>query len=131
MGERAGEGDGAYGIEAAGESEHRERAVKDGSFLSPAWEAVGPGQDPRCVRGYVLEVSASVEGGRLSVYWQYSRNLHLKGTIEGVSGAFREAIDRIIAWCSERGSREKVAGRYPLSGLSEKQLERVLLELHN
>jgi hypothetical protein len=49
----------------------------------------------------------------------------------GVSGAFREAIDRIIAWCSERGSREKVAGRYPLSGLSEKQLERVLRELHN
>ena len=68
-----------------------------GSFLRPARESAGPGRDPRQPRQYLLEISGSVAGGRLSLVWTYSENRHHRATIAALAERFVAALGLLIA----------------------------------
>jgi len=60
---------------------------------------------PRARRTHLVDVTASVSGGRLQAEWTYSEARHRRGTIEALAGSWLDALRAIIAHClsSEAG----------------------------
>lgn len=82
----------------------------------------GPGNG----RGHLLEVNAFVAGDRLELHWNFSRNVHLRATIEGVARAHVEALRELIAHCVAPGSGGYTPSDFPDAGLSQEELDRFM-----
>ncbi|HSF43791.1 MAG TPA: non-ribosomal peptide synthase/polyketide synthase [Thermoanaerobaculia bacterium] len=99
------------------------------SLFSPLREPEGAGQTPRERRTHLLEITASVIGGRLVVTWLYSHRLHRPETIERLAEGFLEHLRDLIAHC--RAAVESRSARYtpsdfPLARLGQDDLDRLL-----
>jgi amino acid adenylation domain-containing protein/non-ribosomal peptide synthase protein (TIGR01720 family) len=80
-----------------------------GPLLGYAGESVGPMTAPGRPRPYKLEVTALVSRGKLRVTWAYSRNLHLRQTVERLAAC---ALTRLRQTLSAPAVYESA---YPLS----------------
>src|SRR4029078_10673407 len=65
----------------------------------PVDEATGPDHAPNLRRPHLIVVNGAVQGGRLTLSWQYSRDLHRRETIAALAERYRQALDRIIDHC--------------------------------
>jgi amino acid adenylation domain-containing protein/non-ribosomal peptide synthase protein (TIGR01720 family) len=108
-----------------------DQVLKPDSVLGSAAESVGPEQHPYSRRTHVLVLSAAVANGRLSIVWQYSRNLHRKETIERLANSFHQVLEQTVAACSENLSDGSDVAKFPLSGLNKKQLGKVMQRLRD
>jgi amino acid adenylation domain-containing protein/non-ribosomal peptide synthase protein (TIGR01720 family) len=95
----------------------------------PAREAHGLDRNPLGRRENLLEANAAVSGGRLSVAWTYSRNLHRPETIARFSGLYLDALRDIIAHCLSPEAGSFTPSDFPLAGLDQKKLDKVLSKL--
>jgi amino acid adenylation domain-containing protein/non-ribosomal peptide synthase protein (TIGR01720 family) len=68
-----------------------------GALLRPAAVPTGPAHAPRQRRSLVLEITARVDDGRLTVAWVYSDRLHHRATIERFADGFVAAVGGLIA----------------------------------
>jgi non-ribosomal peptide synthase protein (TIGR01720 family) len=83
----------------------------------PAWEAIGPMRSPEGTRGHLLEVEASVIGGRLLVDWIHNPRVHRPETIAALANRFLETLQRLIAACRQPEGRADAPVGSPLAGL--------------
>jgi non-ribosomal peptide synthase protein (TIGR01720 family) len=66
-------------------------------LFQSAPESVGPSQHDDERRAFLLDVTAIVLDGCLSIDWIYSRHVHRRDTIERVAQEFLDALQRLIA----------------------------------
>jgi amino acid adenylation domain-containing protein/non-ribosomal peptide synthase protein (TIGR01720 family) len=74
-------------------------------------------------RSHVLEVEGRVEGGRLQVWWNYSRDVHREDTIAAVAGNFLEELKEIIEHCVAPGTGGFTPSDFPLARLDQHSLD--------
>jgi amino acid adenylation domain-containing protein/non-ribosomal peptide synthase protein (TIGR01720 family) len=96
-----------------------------GELLAPAREMVGSLQSARGRRPYLLEIDASVVGGRLETAWIYSSTIHRESTIGAVVQGFLDALRELIAGCQSRRDRDHSPVDFPQAGLSRTELDRL------
>ena len=106
-----------------------DQALPGDAWLTGAVEPVGPTRSPRALRHHTLDVTGAVAGGRLSIDWSYSANLHRAETVEAMAGRFLDSLRALIAHCRDVLSRG-IAGYTPsdfsLAGLDSAGLEGLL-----
>jgi len=61
--------------------------------------------------------------------WTYSENLHRRATIERLVQDFAEALRAIIAHCQSPEAGGVTPSDFPLAGLDQKKLDKVLAKL--
>jgi amino acid adenylation domain-containing protein/non-ribosomal peptide synthase protein (TIGR01720 family) len=90
-----------------------------------AAESAGAPRHAAQPRPYLLEIAASVAGGRLRATWTYGGNRHLRSTVEALAAAFIAALNRLVehARCAEAAY---IPSDFPLAHLAQADLEYVL-----
>ena len=88
-------------------------------------EPAGAGRSLEDIRTHVLGVGAAVMGGRLSMSWNFSKNLHRRGTIERVALRYQQLLARLIDDLG-KAHRATVATDFPELNLSSAELGRAL-----
>ncbi|HWS56837.1 MAG TPA: condensation domain-containing protein, partial [Pyrinomonadaceae bacterium] len=86
----------------------------------------GPTRSPRQRRRHLLELNASVAGGRLRVDWHYSANRHERATVEAWAAAFVEALRSLVAHCLSAEAGGYTPSDFPLAGLDQGQIDRMV-----
>lgn len=76
-------------------------------------------------RSHLLEVEARVHGGRLQVQWIYSREIHLRTTIEQLAKLFVAALGEIIQHCLAPGAGGFTPSDFPLARLDQQMIDRL------
>ena len=89
----------------------------------------GAARSPRSMRRHVLDVQASVEDGRLHVDWYYSENLHERSTIDRLAASFLDALRELVSHGRTTTPADLSAADFPLSGLDQERLGRILTRL--
>ncbi|HEX6040790.1 condensation domain-containing protein, partial [Longimicrobium sp.] len=79
-------------------------------------------------RGHLLDVGAAVAGGCLRVSWTYDEATHARETVQGLAGAYADALREIIAHCREAGAGGFTPSDFPLAGLAQGELDAVLAD---
>jgi amino acid adenylation domain-containing protein/non-ribosomal peptide synthase protein (TIGR01720 family) len=102
-----------------------DQVLTESPLFTPARERGGATQSARQEREHLLEVNASVAGGRLRIGWTYSANVHHRETIERLADTF---VARLRTLISESRTVESVLytpSDFPLAGLDRNQLARL------
>ncbi|WP_201376287.1 non-ribosomal peptide synthase/polyketide synthase [Ktedonobacter robiniae] len=86
----------------------------------------GPAQGPRNERSHVLEINASIVDGRLHAIWQYSEQIHHVQTIQTVADLFVAALRALIAHCHSLAVGGYTPSDFPLAGLRQEQLDKLV-----
>ena len=97
-----------------------------GAFFALAPEPAGAEVDPRGVRPALLNVNAAVTGGRLSVSWTYGSAVHRAETVERLAARYLDELRAIVAHCRTPGAGGYTPSDFPLAGLGQEALDRVL-----
>jgi non-ribosomal peptide synthase protein (TIGR01720 family) len=96
---------------------------EEAGLFRMATESMGPAQDETDPRSHLLEVNALISGGRLSVGWSYSTEVHKPETIKAVVDQFaaevRAFVDRRATGVTEIDT-----------DLSTEEFSDLLAELH-
>jgi len=81
-------------------------------------------------RPYLIEVSAAIEQGELTVVWAFSRNRHRAETIERLAGRFLADLEELISHCVSPEAGSFTPSDFPDANLSQSELD-TLLERFN
>lgn len=95
-----------------------------------ASESVGPNRSPRAWRTHVLDVAASVVGGRLNLFWTYSEELHERATIERLAHEYLAALRAIVSHCTSPDAGGYTPSDFPEAGLNQQELDSLLAEIN-
>ncbi|PYB95761.1 non-ribosomal peptide synthetase, partial [Pseudomonas protegens] len=107
----------------------------DGSFddpqamFAPANEAKGDDQSPQAPLGNWLTLNGQVYGGELSLGWNFSQAMFETATIQRLADEYARELQALIEHCSQPEQRGATPSDFPLSGLSQQQLDRLPLTL--
>ncbi len=96
------------------------------STLAPAPEMPGRDRAASNRRDHLLDVTAAVAGGRLSVSWTFSRAAHDEATVRQLADWHIEALQALIAHCRSPEAGAYTPSDFPLAELDQKQLDKVL-----
>jgi non-ribosomal peptide synthase protein (TIGR01720 family) len=100
---------------------------RDGGLFKMAGERMGAAQDENEQRSHQLEVTAWVNGGRLSVSWSYSEDVYRAETIKSIVERFEAEVRTVI-----ESHGRKIEGKNGAVGvtidtdLSPQELDRIL-----
>ncbi len=88
--------------------------------------AMGADQGRGGRRPHLIDINSGVSDGRLWLTWTYSRNRHLRTTIEGLAGAFLEQLEALIIHCCSPPAGGSTPSDFPLAELDQQQLDRLI-----
>ena len=100
-------------------------AAPGAALFVSARDADGPARSPRAPRRYLFEINGGVAGGRLSLAWTYSENLHERATVEWLARAYADALRAVIAHRASAGASRYAPSDFPLARLGRGELERL------
>jgi non-ribosomal peptide synthase protein (TIGR01720 family) len=100
-----------------------EQGVEEGEMLRLTSKTLGRVRGERNERRYLLDVEASVTGGRLRVEWEYNERVHRRETIERLAGAYLVALERLIDHCLSEGAGGFIPSDFPDAELSQTDLD--------
>jgi non-ribosomal peptide synthase protein (TIGR01720 family) len=83
-----------------------DQALPEKAPVRGARESAGPGRSARARRHHLLDVLASVVGGRLSARFVYAETRHRRETVEALAERFIESLRALIAHCLEPDAGE-------------------------
>jgi non-ribosomal peptide synthase protein (TIGR01720 family) len=89
-------------------------------------ERKGPAQDPGSRRQHLIEIDASVSGGRLRTSWVYGTDVHREATIRRLAERFVAAVGEVVAHVTGRTSDAYTPADFDLADLNQEQLDAVL-----
>ncbi|MET0649247.1 MAG: amino acid adenylation domain-containing protein [Pyrinomonadaceae bacterium] len=89
----------------------------------------GPTKSPRGTRRYLIEINGGAAGGRLSMAWTYSENLHRRETVEGFAAGFIRALEAIVDHCLSPEAGGVTPSDFALAGVSQSELDSLVAEL--
>ncbi|MBV4456047.1 non-ribosomal peptide synthetase [Pseudomonas azadiae] len=101
----------------------------DGSFdqpdglFTPASESAGTEQSPDAPLGNWLTLNGQVYGGELQMGWTFSPLMFDAPQIEALSQAFTRELTAVLEHCCTPGNHGVTASDFPLSRLTQQQLE--------
>ncbi|MFO7587953.1 MAG: condensation domain-containing protein, partial [Gemmatimonadota bacterium] len=113
-----------FGLSEAGSRE-------GGDLFRPAAESSGPHRDPSAPRDHALELSAGVSDGRLRASWAYSESVHRRETVELLASYFLGSLRSLVAAIGDEPSVEFTPSDFPMAGLEQRQLDRILANMTN
>lgn len=105
-----------------------DQTVSADSLFVAARGRSGAPQDPKETRAYLLDVTASVAGGRLRVSLEYSQNLFSRARIEQLAGFYLEALKSIVTHY-ESSPADSIAGQATGADLTDDDLINILAEI--
>ncbi|AUB35491.1 Non-ribosomal peptide synthetase component F [Nostoc flagelliforme CCNUN1] len=94
-----------------------------------ASEPVGSEHSLLGQRTHLLDINIVIVGGQLQVNWTYSKNLHQATTIENLSQEFVKMLQVLIAYCLSPEAGGYTPSDFPLTNISQTQLDQVLVNL--
>ncbi|MEU1423136.1 non-ribosomal peptide synthase/polyketide synthase [Kitasatospora sp. NPDC005751] len=102
-----------------------ESAGADGLYrasLPPA----GRDTDPDEARPYLLDVTGVVQHGRLELGWTYPAAVYDEAEVRALAEEMRTALREIAAHCARPGAGGRTPSDFPLAGLTQDQLDRLV-----
>jgi amino acid adenylation domain-containing protein/non-ribosomal peptide synthase protein (TIGR01720 family) len=99
------------------------------SGLAPAGESHGPLASPRRRRRHCLEIDGRVAGGRLTVTWTYSRNLHRSDRIEALASELVAELRLLLAHCRSCRDGAYTPSDFPALAYGQEDLDRLIAGL--
>ncbi|MBA2288160.1 MAG: amino acid adenylation domain-containing protein [Ktedonobacteraceae bacterium] len=105
-----------------GQADHTQ---SEHAFFRPAHLSTGPGFSPGARRRYLIEIIGSIQAGRFSLTWLYSKHLHAHATIEGVAQRYKESLQSLIAQVRLPGAGGHTPSDFPLAHLNAKMLNKI------
>jgi non-ribosomal peptide synthase protein (TIGR01720 family) len=91
--------------------------------VGPARESPGPSHSPRARRAHLIELNASVSGGRLHAQWTYSERRHRRETIEALAAGYLDALRAIIDHCLSPDAGGATPSDFDLTSLSQDAID--------
>ncbi|MEM7349983.1 MAG: non-ribosomal peptide synthase/polyketide synthase [Acidobacteriota bacterium] len=103
-----------------------DQALPGSSPFAPAPESAGRERDHRGHRPHLLDLNASIAGGQLRIAWIYSANVHRRATVEALAERTMAALRTLIAHCRAPQAGGFTPSDFPLAGLDQATLDRLL-----
>ena len=103
-----------------------DQALAGESLFRGAPESVGEVQDPRQERPFLLEVDASVAGGRLHFAVTYGRGVHREETLQAFLDQFATRLRGLIDHCTTPGVGGFTPSDFPLADCDQEALDRLV-----
>ncbi|MEV7600679.1 non-ribosomal peptide synthase/polyketide synthase [Kitasatospora sp. NPDC089797] len=101
----------------------------DGLVRGPLPPA-GRDTDPDEPRPYLLEVTGAVQDGRLELGWTYPTAIYPEATVRGLAEETRDALRELAEHCARPGAGGRTPSDFPLAGLDQPQLDRLVGDGH-
>ena len=86
----------------------------------------GRDSDPDEARPYLLDIIGVVQGGRLELGWTYPAAVYDEDTVRDLAEQMCAALREIVAHCAGSGAGGRTPSDFPLAGLSQEQLDRLI-----
>jgi non-ribosomal peptide synthase protein (TIGR01720 family) len=106
-----------------------DQALPENALFRPAQEGKGPDRSPHARRPFLIGVNGGVMGGKLSLQWSFSRNLHHRDTIERLAEDYLRNLQALIAHCLSPDAGGVSASDFDLAGLNQRELDKILKKL--
>ncbi|WP_239571871.1 non-ribosomal peptide synthetase, partial [Streptomyces sp. G44] len=97
----------------------------DGMFRG-ALPPAGRDTDPDETRPYLLDITGVVQEGRLELGWTYPAAVYDRPTVERLAEDMLGALREIVAHCARPDAGGRTPSDFPLAGLAQEQLDRLL-----
>jgi amino acid adenylation domain-containing protein/non-ribosomal peptide synthase protein (TIGR01720 family) len=101
------------------------------SPFGAAPESAGGGHAEASERSHLLEVTALVAGGSLTVHWGFSPEIHREETIAAVAESFQRELRGLVALCASPRGRTYAPADFPLAALTREELDGALRGGHD
>src|SRR5207244_9728654 len=98
---------------------------REGLFAS-APESPGRARSGSGMRAHLLEIDASIRGGRLFMAWSYSQNVHRPETIKQLADSFTARVKDLVSRSKSEPGYEISPADFPLAGISSNELKDLL-----
>ena len=99
------------------------------SPFRPARESAGPARDPRARRPHLVDIVASIEGGRLRVTWLYGSRRFERATIERLAADLMTRLGAILAHCRDPKAGGFTPSDFPQMDFTPDELDALIDEL--
>ena len=106
-----------------------DQVVDENSPFKPLSEGTGLERSPDARREHLLDVSASVKGGTLTVAFTFSKNFHTEETIARLADDYLSEIRNLIAFCASSAAGGYTPSDFEEAGLEEDEIGDLLAEL--
>src|SRR6185295_6738727 len=103
-----------------------DQALPEASPFLLARENAGPAEDPAQPRRFLLDVAASVLGGRMELTATFGRSVHRRATIERLLDAFARELRAIVEHCRQPEAGGFTPSDFPLARIDQDALDRLL-----
>jgi amino acid adenylation domain-containing protein/non-ribosomal peptide synthase protein (TIGR01720 family) len=98
--------------------------VGDGLLRAKA-DDLGQDVADATARTHLLDITAAVENGTLSLEWQYATDVHDKTTVRRLADRTAAALREIIAHCAS-GAGGRTPSDFPLTELNQSEVDRLI-----
>jgi amino acid adenylation domain-containing protein/non-ribosomal peptide synthase protein (TIGR01720 family) len=103
-----------------------DQLLPESSPFVPSKESAGTTSSIEGKMSHLLRINAGVSEGQLEIFWTYSENVHERETVERFAGHFIAALQDIIAHCRLQETTHYTPSDFPLSALSQRELDLVV-----
>ncbi|MCX4743959.1 non-ribosomal peptide synthase/polyketide synthase [Kitasatospora sp. NBC_01287] len=87
---------------------------------------VGRDTDPDEARPYLLDITGVVQHGRLELGWTYPPDVYDEADVRRLAEEMAAALREIVAHCARPGAGGRTPSDFPLAGLTQDQLDRLV-----
>ncbi|OUS31220.1 hypothetical protein A9Q99_04275 [Gammaproteobacteria bacterium 45_16_T64] len=99
-----------------------DQVLEEKALISRAEESVGEEISQASERGYLLEVSGRIQGGKLLMTWRYSTAAHHAKTIQHIAQEYLANLRNVVEHCGNPENGAYTPSDFPLANLSQSQL---------
>jgi len=103
------------------------QAVPEASPLRAARESAGAQHSPRARRTHLLEVNASIAGGKLQVQLTYGDAVHERSSVTALAERFMESLRGLIAHCLSPEAGGYTASDFQAGNLSQDIVDKLAI----
>jgi non-ribosomal peptide synthase protein (TIGR01720 family) len=103
-----------------------DQGLPAGLPFAAAAESAGSNRSPRAPRAHLLEWNGSIAGGRLRFVCTYAEGAWRRDGVERLAAGFAQALRELIGHCRTPGAGGYTPSDFPLAGLNQGQLDKVL-----
>ncbi len=98
------------------------------ALLRPVDEPMGAAHAASAPRRYLLEVNASIQGGRLHAGWTYSERVHRPETVRALAERWLAALRGLIEHCRSPEAAVYTPSDFPEAELSQGELDDLIAD---
>jgi amino acid adenylation domain-containing protein/non-ribosomal peptide synthase protein (TIGR01720 family) len=98
----------------------------DGELCTGVHRELSLTADPAEQRPHLLDVVSRVDGGVLAFTWYYAEGVHEESTVAALARDVLTALREIVAHCAEPGAGGRTPSDFPLAGLDQAAVDRLV-----